>query len=55
MAVRRMDNVGIVVEDLGQRLISFATSVSSSKAGTRLKEKGPDASLDWAISASKSP
>src|SRR5438552_9355303 len=32
------------------RLISFASSASSSKGGPRSKENGPDVSLDWAIS-----
>ena len=55
MTVKRMDNVGIVVDDLRRRLISFASSASSSKGGPRSKENGPDVSLDWAISASRSP
>ena len=29
------------------RLISFASSASSSKGGPRSKENGPDVSLDW--------
>src|SRR5882672_10001554 len=35
------------------RLISFASSASSSKGGPRSKENGPDASMDWANSASR--
>jgi catechol 2,3-dioxygenase-like lactoylglutathione lyase family enzyme len=38
-----------------RRLISFASSVSSSKARPRLKENGPAVLLDSAISASKLP
>jgi len=34
---------------LQRRLISFASSASSSKGGPRSKENGPDVSLDWAI------
>ncbi|SEI20399.1 hypothetical protein SAMN05216228_10555 [Rhizobium tibeticum] len=55
MALKRMDNVGIVVENLGGRLISFASSASSSQDEPRSKENGPPASLDWAISMSKLP
>lgn len=43
MALKRMDNVGIVVEDLEGRLISFANSVSNSKDRPRSKANGPDA------------
>jgi len=32
---------------LRRRLISFASSASSSKGGPRSKENGPDVSLDW--------
>ena len=55
MAIKRMDNVGIVVDDLAATVDFFASSVSSSKGGPRSKENGPDVSLDWAISASRLP
>jgi hypothetical protein len=55
MALRRMDNVGIVVEDLGGTIDFFREVGSSSKGGPRSKENGPDVSLDWAISASRLP
>ena len=55
MALKRMDNVGIIVDDLATRLISFASSASSSKGEARSKENGPAVSPDWAISASKLP
>jgi hypothetical protein len=55
MALKRMDNVGIVVEDLGGTIDSFANSASSSKGRPRSKENGPDVSLDWAISVSRLP
>jgi len=55
MALKRMDNVGIVVDDLAGTVDFFATSASSSKGGPRSKENGPGVSLDWAISASKLP
>jgi hypothetical protein len=53
MALKRMDNVGIVVEDLG-RTIDFFRELGS-KGGPRSKENGPGASLGWAISVSRLP
>lgn len=41
MALKRMDNVGIVVEDLEARSISLASSASISKGGARSKVNGP--------------
>ena len=54
MALKRMDNVGIVVDDLGGT-IDFFRELGLSKVGPRSKENGPDVSLDWAISASRLP
>src|SRR5437868_14475894 len=46
MAVKRMDNVGIVVDDSRRRLISFASSASNSREGPRSKANGPGVSPD---------
>ena len=53
MALRRMDNVGIVVEDLGETIDFFRELGLDSKAGPRSKGNGQDVSPDWAISASR--
>ena len=54
MALKRMDNVGIVVDDLGGT-IDFFQELGLELEGPRLKENGPDVSLDWAISTSRLP
>ena len=46
MALKRMDNVGIVVEDLGRAIEFFG-----ELGGQPSKENGPDGSPDWATSA----
>jgi len=53
MALKRMDNVGIVVEDLGGTIDFFESSALSSKGGQRSKENGQDVSPDLPISASR--
>jgi hypothetical protein len=55
MALQRMDNVGIVVDDLAATIDFFRELGLSSKGRARSKENGLDVSLDWAISASRSP
>ena len=55
MALKRMDNVGIVLESLDTAIAFFASLASHSKGEPRLKETGPGASLDWASSVSRSP
>ena len=55
MTVKRMDNVGIVVESLDAAIAFFAELGLSSKGEPRSKESGPGASPDWATSASRSP
>ena len=55
MTVKRMDNVGIVVDDLDAAIASFAELGLSSKGEPRSKESGQGASRDWATSASRSP
>jgi catechol 2,3-dioxygenase-like lactoylglutathione lyase family enzyme len=49
MALKRMDNVGIVVDDLAATIDFFRV------LGLELEGRGTDVSLDWAISASRSP
>jgi len=46
MALKRIDNVGIVVEDLGGTIDFFLELGSSLKGGPRSKENGPDVSPD---------
>ena len=55
MALKRMDNVGIVVDDLGGTIDFFRELGLELKAGPPSREIGPDVSLDWAISASRLP
>jgi hypothetical protein len=50
MALKRMDNVGIVVDDLGGAIEFFRELGLELEVGPRSKENGPDVSLDWAIS-----
>jgi len=40
MVLQRMDNVGIVVDDLPATIASFASSALSSKGKQRSKESG---------------
>lgn len=54
MALKRMDNVGVVVEDL-RGAIDFFHELGLVPEGRALKENGPDVSLDWAISVSRLP
>jgi catechol 2,3-dioxygenase-like lactoylglutathione lyase family enzyme len=56
MALKRMDNVGIVVDDLGGTIDFFRElGLELEKGGPRSKENGPDVSLDLPISASRLP
>ena len=55
MSVKRMDNVGIVVEDLGAA-IDFLTELGLELEGrAQLKETGPMASRDCTACASRLP
>ena len=46
MALKRMDNIGIVVEDLGGAIDFYRElGLELEKAGPRSKENGPDVSL----------
>ena len=54
MAVKRMDNVGIVVEDLAATIEFFRELGLELEGRARWKESGQGASLDWATSASRS-
>ena len=56
MTVKRMDNVGIVVEDIDAAIVEFSPNLVSSSRGAPLsKETGQMASLDCTACASKSP
>jgi len=55
MALKRMDNVGIVVDDLAATIDFFRELGLELEGRTTIEENGPDASLDWAISASRLP
>lgn len=55
MALKRMDNVGIVVEDLEGTIDFFRELGLELEGRARSKENGPDGSLASAISASKLP
>jgi hypothetical protein len=50
IALKQMDNVGIVVDDLGGTIDSFR-ELGLKLEGPRSKEHRPDPSLDWTISA----
>jgi hypothetical protein len=55
MTIKRMDNVGIVVEDI-DAAIEFSPNLASSSRGVpQSKETGQMASLDCATCASRLP
>ena len=55
MALKRMDNVGIVVDDLGGTIDFFRELGLELEGRAMMKENGPDVSRDWSISASRLP
>jgi len=55
MALKRMDNVGIVVEDLDATIEFFRELGLELEGEPWWKESGQGASLDWATSTSRSP
>ena len=55
MTVKRMDNVGIVVDDIDAAIESSLNLVSNSRDAPQLKETGQMASLDCAACASRLP
>ena len=55
MALKRLDNMGIVVEDLEGTIEFFRDSASSWKGEPWWKESGLGATLDWVTSVSRSP
>jgi len=55
MALKRMDNVGIVVDDLGGTIDFFRELGLELEGRATMKENGPDVSLDLPISASRLP
>ena len=46
MALKRMDNIGIVVDDLGATIEFFRELGLEVEGGPQSKENGPDESLD---------
>ena len=50
MALKRMDNTGIVVDDLGGTIDFFRELGLELEGGPQWKENGPDVSLELAIS-----
>ena len=55
MGLKRMDNVGIVVDDLAATIDFFREIGLELEGRPRSKENGPGVSLDSAISASRLP
>ena len=55
MTVKRMDNVGIVVEDIDAAIEFFTELGLSSRGVPQSKETGQMASLDCATCASRLP
>ena len=53
MALKRMDNVGIVVDDLAATIDFFRDLGLELEGRATIRENGPDVSLDWAISTSR--
>ena len=53
MALKRMDNVGIVVDDLGGTIDFFRELGLEREGGPRSKESGQDVSPDLPLSASR--
>ena len=55
MALKRMDNVGIVVDDLAATIEFFRELGLELEGQATVEGEWPDVSLDWAISASRLP
>ena len=55
MALKRMDNVGIVVDDLAATIDFFRELGLELEGRATIEGDGPDVSRDWAISASILP
>jgi catechol 2,3-dioxygenase-like lactoylglutathione lyase family enzyme len=55
MALKRMDNVGIVVENLGESIEFFRELGLELEGRARSKENGQDVSPDLPTSASRLP
>ncbi|WP_207795400.1 hypothetical protein [Deinococcus koreensis] len=55
MAVQRLDNVGIVVEDLGTAIEFFRELGLELESDPPSKANGSDGLPDWATSTSRSP
>jgi hypothetical protein len=55
MALRRMDNIGIVVDDLGWTIDFFLELGLELEGRATIEGNGQDVSPDWAISESRLP
>jgi len=55
MTVQRMDNVGVVVDDLPATIAFFRALGLELEGRAMVEESGRGASPDWATSASRSP
>jgi catechol 2,3-dioxygenase-like lactoylglutathione lyase family enzyme len=55
MALKRMDNVGIVVHDLGATIDFFRELGLELEGRATIEGEWAGVSLDWAISASRLP
>ncbi len=55
MALKRMDNVGIVVDDLGGTIDFFRELGLDLEGRATIEGEWAGVSLDWAISASRLP
>jgi len=55
MALKRMDNVGIVVDDLGGMIDFFRELGLELEGRTTIEGEWAGRALDWAISASRLP
>jgi catechol 2,3-dioxygenase-like lactoylglutathione lyase family enzyme len=53
MALKRMDNVGIVVDDLGTTIDFFRELGLEPEGRATIEGEWADGSLDWATSMSK--
>ena len=55
MALKRMDNVGIVVDDLAATIDFFRELGLELEGRATIEGEWPDVSLDWTISVSRLP
>jgi catechol 2,3-dioxygenase-like lactoylglutathione lyase family enzyme len=55
MGLKRMDNVGIVVEDLAATIDFFRELGLELEGRATIDGDGPDVSPDWAVNTSRLP